>query len=133
MKKGYTKFYIFAILFFIIIALYFGYTSAKISYTDAQLKNTSNNSNYNWITDGTCSSHGMKDLTNNDCSGYFQSSNYTITGAEHGPPGCWLVLGKSLDGVLKSNPQFAGKGFGCWSQNTSDGKQCSPDFPCVCK
>jgi hypothetical protein len=75
----------------------------------------------------------MQDLTQTDCSSYLQDTNYTITGADHGPPGCWLVLGNSLNGVLKDNPNFAGKGFGCYSQNKTDGKQCSADFPCVCK
>jgi hypothetical protein len=88
---------------------------------------------FQWISSGTCASHNLQDLTQGDCSNYFQSSNYTITGADHGPPGCWLVLGDSLNGVLKDNPNFSGKGFGCYSQNKTDGKKCSPDFPCVCK
>lgn len=90
-------------------------------------------SGFQWISNGTCASHNMKDLTQSDCSSYLQSSNYTITGADHGPSGCWLVLGDSLTGAVKANPQLAGKGFGCYSQNKTDGKQCSADFPCVCK
>jgi hypothetical protein len=123
MKKNYKI--ILIIVALIIVLAFFYFSSGYFENYD--------NSNYKFITKGTCASHNLQDLTNNDCSRYFQSSNYNITGAEHGPPGCWLVLGKSLDGVLKGNPQFAGKGFGCWSQNKSDGKQCSPDFPCVCK
>ena len=91
------------------------------------------NANYKWITQGTCASNNMQDLTQEDCGKYFQDSNYTITPAQHGPPGCWLVLGDSLNKVLEDNPQFRGKGFGCWSTEKSDGKFCSPDFPCVCK
>ena len=91
------------------------------------------NSGIKWVTSGTCASNNLQDLSMEQCSSYLQSSNYTITGADHGPPGCWLVLGKSLDGVLKANPQFKGKGFGCWSNVQTDGKQCSADFPCVCK
>jgi hypothetical protein len=90
-------------------------------------------SNYKFITKGTCASHNLQDLTNNDCSRYFQSSNYTITGAEHGPPGCWLVLGEMLNQTMNEQPQFAGKGFACWSKNQSDNKQCSSDIPCICK
>jgi hypothetical protein len=90
------------------------------------------NSGYKWITSGTCASNNLQDLSMEQCSSYLQSSNYRVTNADHGPPGCWLVLGKSLDGVLKENPQFKGKGFGCWSNVRTDGKQCSADFPCVC-
>jgi hypothetical protein len=133
MKKGYTKIYMVAILFFIIVALYFGYMSAQVRYTDTQLKNISNNSNYKWITDGTCNSHGMKDLTQSDCSRYLVKSNYNITVADHGPPGCWLVLGEMLDQTMNEQPQFAGKGFACWSENKQDGKQCSANLPCACK
>lgn len=133
MKKGYKSVYLFAIIFFIIVALYFGYRSAQVSYTDAQLKNYSNSSNYKWITDGTCSSHGMQDLTQSDCSRYLLKSNYNITVADHGPPGCWLVLGEMLNQTMNEQPQFAGKGFACWSQNKQDGKQCSANIPCACK
>lgn len=124
MKKNY-KIILIVVVALIIVLAFFYFSGGYFENFD--------NSNYKFITKGTCASHNLQDLTNNDCSRYFQSSNYNITGAEHGPPGCWLVLGKSLDGVLKGNPQFKGKGFGCWSKNTSDGKQCSPDFPCVCK
>jgi len=95
--------------------------------------NMPKNANYKWITQGTCASNKMQDLTQEDCSSYLADSNYTITPAKHGPPGCWLVLGDSLNKVLEDNPQFIGKGFGCHSLNKTDGMQCSPDFPCVCK
>ena len=75
----------------------------------------------------------MQDLTQNDCSKYLLKSNYNITVADHGPPGCWLVLGEMLDQTMNEQPQFAGKGFACWSQNKSDGKQCSANIPCACK
>ena len=91
------------------------------------------NTNYKWITQGTCASNKMKDLTQEDCVKYLPDSNYTITPANHGPPGCWLVLGDSLNKVLADNPQFIGKGFGCHSTVKTDGMMCSPDFPCVCK
>ena len=87
---------------------------------------------YKWISRGTCSSHKYKDLTRKDCSKYFQRSNYTVTGSPHGPPGCWLVLGNSLKGSIKEQPELKGKGFACWTK-VKDGKKCSPDFPCVCK
>jgi len=87
---------------------------------------------YKWISKGTCSSHKYKDLTRKDCSKYFQKSNYVVTGSPHGPPGCWLVLGDSLKGAVKEQPELKGKGFACWTK-VKDGKKCSPDFPCVCK
>jgi len=133
MKKGYRNVYIAAIVIFIIVVLYFGYMSAQVSYTDAQLKNSQGNSNYKWITNGTCASHGMQDLTQNDCSNYLLKSNYNITVADHGPSGCWLVLGEMLGQTMNEQPQFAGKGFACWSQNKTDGKQCSANIPCACK
>ena len=109
----------------IIYLVYIGMNSfAKEYFSDSGFK---------WISDGTCASHNLQDLTQSDCSNYLQSSNYTVTGADHGPPGCWLVFGDSLTGAVKANPQLAGKGFGCYSQNKTDGKQCSSDFPCVCK
>ena len=91
------------------------------------------NQNYKFVTDGTCASHQMNDLTKDDCSRYLLKSNYTITEAEHGPPGCWLVLGEMLNQTMNEQPQFAGKGFACWSKNHSDNKQCSSDVPCICK
>jgi hypothetical protein len=102
-------------------------------YVSGSVKEKFNSTNFQWISDGTCSSHGMQNLTSSDCSNYLQSSNYTVTGADHGPPGCWLVFGNSLTGAIQGNPQLKGKGFGCYSQNTTDGKQCSSDFPCICK
>lgn len=87
---------------------------------------------YKWISKGTCVSHKYKDLTRKDCSKYFQKSNYRVTGSPHGPVGCWLVLGNSLKGAIKDEPDLKGKGFACWTK-VKDGKKCSPDFPCVCK
>jgi hypothetical protein len=75
----------------------------------------------------------MNDLSKDDCSRYLLKSNYTITEADHGPPGCWLVLGEMLNQTMNEQPQFAGKGFACWSNNNDDGKQCSSDIPCICK
>jgi hypothetical protein len=89
--------------------------------------------NYKFVTDGTCASHQMNDLSKDDCSRYLLKSNYTITEADHGPPGCWLVLGEMLNQTMNEQPQFAGKGFACWSSNNDDGKQCSSDIPCICK
>jgi hypothetical protein len=103
-------------------------------YLDGKFSNESfNNKNYKWITSGTCASHNMNTLTQSDCSGYLNSSNYSVNMADHGPPGCWLLLGDRLDGVVKKNPDKAGKGFACWSKNESDGMKCSADVPCICK
>ena len=88
--------------------------------------------NYKWISKGTCKSHKYKDLSRSNCSKYFPKSNYIVTDSPHGPPGCWLVLGKHLKGAIKDQPELKGKGFACWTK-VKDGKKCSPDFPCVCK
>jgi hypothetical protein len=122
MKKKYSYLLIILAILAVLVFFYFMSNNRYESYK-----------NYKWVTEGTCASHNMQDLSKGDCTGYFNDSNYTITDADHGPPGCWLVLGDSLDGVIKGEPKFAGKGFGCWSTNNSDGKQCSADFPCVCK
>ena len=79
--------------------------------------------NYQWVTQGTCKSNNMQDISKSACSSYLRNSNYTVTGADHGPAGCWLVLGNELDKVVSENPQLAGKGFGCWSNVENDGKQ----------
>jgi len=130
MKKNNTFFLTtIAIIIIIIIILILVYFSNH----PINSINHNSNSRYKWITSGTCASNNLHNISKDDCSNYLQSSNYTITDADHGPPGCWLVLGDSLNGVLKKNPQFKGKGFGCWSNVQTDGKQCSDDFPCVCK
>jgi len=133
MKQKY--YYLFTIIIVIIVlaVLYYYFIGNNQSSMFDLNSNNLDNSNYKWITQGTCASNKMQDLTKTDCSSYLQSSNYNVTGADHGPPGCWLVLGNSLNGVLRDNPQFAGKGFACWSDVQTDGKQCSPDFPCICK
>ena len=124
--KKYNMYSILKLLIIVVILaiIYYSYLATKEYFSDSGFK---------WISDGTCASHNMRDLSQSDCSNYLQSSNYTVTGADHGPPGCWLVFGDSLTGAVKGNPQLAGKGFGCYSQNKTDGKQCSADFPCVCK
>jgi CDP-diacylglycerol pyrophosphatase len=122
MKKKHSYFLTILVILAVLVFFYYFMSSSYENYK-----------NYKWVTEGTCASNKMQDLTKNDCTSYFNKSNYTITDADHGPPGCWLVLGDSLNGVVNSQPQFAGKGFGCWSTNNSDGKQCSADFPCVCK
>lgn len=114
----------------VLLALAFYYYNNSNNYTKDYF---SNNSNYKWITSGTCKSNHMQDLSMGDCSGYFDSSNYDVVTANEGPPGCWLILGNSLSDVVKNEPKLAGKGFACWSKNNSDNKQCSDDFPCVCK
>ena len=129
--KKFMLLFVIAILIILGITYYFGGNYSSDSYPARN--NYSSNSKYKWITDGTCSSHGMQDLTQNDCSKYLLKSNYNITVADHGPPGCWLVLGEMLDQTMNEQPQFAGKGFACWSQNKSDGKQCSANIPCACK
>lgn len=91
-----------------------------------------NDKNYKFVTQGTCASNNLNDLSLDQCTDYFKSSNYQITGADHGPPGCWLVLGNELTKTIQSNPQLKGKGFGCHS-TTKDGKQCSSELPCVCR
>ena len=125
MKK--FNYYFFIIVALILILVYYFYNLLSGSFESYDI------SSYKWVTSGTCSSNNLQDISKGACSSYLQSSNYTITGADHGPPGCWLVLGDSLNGVLKDNPQFKGKGFGCWSDVYTDGKECSPDFPCICK
>jgi len=67
-------------------------------------------------------------LYKNECSNYFNETNYTITNSPHGPPGCWLVLGNELNKVLKKNPESKGKEFGCWA-NINDEKNVHPKFP----
>lgn len=88
--------------------------------------------NYQWVTQGTCRSNNLQTLSQNECSNYFNNTNYNVTGSSHGPPGCWLVLGNELNKVLNDQPEFQGKGFACWSK-VNDGKQCSSELPCVCK
>ena len=95
-------------------------------------KSFNNSAKYQWITNGTYKSNNLDDLDKNECSNYFNETNYTITDSPHRPPGCWLVLGNKLNKVLKKNPEFKGKGFGCWA-NINDEKKCSPEVPCVCK
>jgi len=118
-----------AILAFLAFLYYYVAGKFIVSY----LNKYGGNKNYKWITEGTCASNNMQDLTQSDCSNYLLKSNYNITVADHGPSGCWLVLGNSLNQTMQEQPQFAGKGFACWSQNKSDGKQCSVDVPCACK
>jgi len=130
MKKGFKKLLIIFVVFVVVVFLYRSFSNY---FTASYLKNYSGNKNYKFVTDGTCASHQMGDLTKDDCSRYLLKSNYTITEADHGPPGCWLVLGEMLNQTMNQQPQFAGKGFACWSQNHSDNKQCSTDVPCICK
>ena len=123
-KKSHIFFIIIAILIVLGIAYYLAgsYMNEKFS-----------NNGYKWVTEGTCASNKMQDLTQQECSRYLLKSNYNITVADHGPPGCWLVLGEMLDQTMNEQPQFKGKGFACWSQDKTDGKQCSANIPCACK
>jgi len=121
-------FKLFAVVVILVILYYI-----FVNFYMKMIEKFGNDSDYKWISDGTCASHNLQDLTQSDCSSYLQDSNYTVTGADHGPPGCWLVFGKSLTGAVQGNPQLSGKGFGCYSENKTDGKQCSSDFPCICK
>jgi hypothetical protein len=135
MKKGFKTF---AIIIAIIVVLAFLYhlfsNKLYVDYLNNMIMNNSmTKGNYKFVTEGTCASHRMNDLSKDDCSRYLLKSNYNITEADHGPPGCWLVLGEMLDQTMNEQPQFAGKGFACWSKNHSDNKQCSTDIPCICK
>lgn len=133
MKKSYAMLLKIVAILVILVVLYYVY---KFLY-NLMIKNSLNkdaaSKNYKWITEGTCASNNMTALQQNECSNYLLKSNYNITVANHGPPGCWLVLGDALDQRMQEQPQFAGKGFACWSQNETDGMSCSPDIPCVCK
>ena len=131
MKKGFKTLCIILAIIIVLAFLYF-FAGNLMNETLGNLSN-SGNSNYKFVTDGTCASHRMSDLSKDDCSRYLLKSNYTITEADHGPPGCWLVLGEMLNQTMNEQPQFAGKGFACWSKNQSDNKQCSGDIPCICK
>lgn len=125
MKKGHKTFCIILAIIFVLAFLYF--------FAGNYMSEQFGSANYKFVTDGTCASHRMSDLSKDDCSRYLLKSNYNITEADHGPPGCWLVLGEMLDQTMNEQPQFAGKGFACWSKNHSDNKQCSTDIPCICK
>ena len=94
--------------------------------------NNSGKKNYKWVTSGLCSTHGLSPLNADECKDYFKEPNYTITGAKHGPPGCWPFLGDKLTKLGREMPQFKGKAFVCHS-TVNDGMQCSTDNPCVCK
>jgi hypothetical protein len=124
--KNYKSFFVIYLVILIVLAIYYYFTNKYMSEYFS-------NKNYKFVTSGTCASHSMRDLTKGDCSRYLLKSNYTITEADHGPPGCWLVLGEMLNQTMNEQPQFAGKGFACWSKNHSDNKQCSSDIPCICK
>jgi hypothetical protein len=130
MKKP-MKHLLYVILAIIVVAFLYHFVSNY--FVAGYLKNYSGNKNYKFVTDGTCASHQMGDLSKDECSRYLLKSNYTITEADHGPPGCWLVLGEMLNQTMNEQPQFAGKGFACWSKNHTDNKQCSSDIPCICK
>lgn len=130
MKKGIKKFLIVLAIIVVLALLYLFMGNSNMSKF---MNEKFGGNNYKFVTDGTCASHRMQDLSKDDCSRYLLKSNYTITEADHGPPGCWLVLGEMLNQTMNEQPQFAGKGFACWSKNQTDNKECSSDIPCICK
>jgi hypothetical protein len=123
---------IFIVLLILIVVIYVFFNSNRQNTKKEPFEE--NNKNYKWITEGTCRSNNLKNLNKNECKEYLNDTNYVVTDSPHGPPGCWLVLGDELQNVLETNPQFNGKGFGCWAPNDiSDNKMCSVDVPCICK
>ena len=87
---------------------------------------------YKYVTSGTCNSNKLKNISEKECRKHLGKTNHNVTITNGGPRGCWPVLGDSLKNANKNDPSRLGKGFGCYAEK-GDGRNCSNDFPCVCK
>jgi len=102
------------------------------------------------VTTETCSKHGFKDYTKEECLTQFPSTNYqsdlglpgeppacdpdTDLNCKVGdPPGCWSVTGNALRQKRDLVPGLGNKAFNCyWPPQPEANGECSVDQPCYC-